>query len=180
MQPAKSQTSLRIRAVWSEPLLLTELNLEFLSLKGGSSVSIHVRMSHCWKSHVKAHMWNHRLCLYDGTHTYVDCVLPTYFFSLLLLMGESFRIIPEFRILRLTFYWKCGFAYSVDSFCGISSGTASEEACFAPATPVWLAVNYNTSVTSGEWIPCFKQIAQASELSVKFCVVHWAMNGCKN
>ena len=38
--------------------LLTEHHLEFLSLKGGckgSSESIHVKMPHCWKSHVTAH-----------------------------------------------------------------------------------------------------------------------------
>ena len=37
--------------------LLTEHNLEFLSLKGGctgSSESIHVKMPYCWKSHVVA------------------------------------------------------------------------------------------------------------------------------
>ena len=37
--------------------LLTAHNLEFLSLKGGctgSSESIHVKMPHCWKSHVAA------------------------------------------------------------------------------------------------------------------------------
>ena len=37
--------------------LLTKHHLEFLSLKGvctGSSESTHVKMPHCWKSHVKA------------------------------------------------------------------------------------------------------------------------------
>ena len=37
--------------------LLTEHNLEFLSLKGGctgSSESTHVKMPHCWKSHATA------------------------------------------------------------------------------------------------------------------------------
>ena len=37
--------------------LLTKHNLEFLSLKGGcagSSESIHVKMPHCWLSHVAA------------------------------------------------------------------------------------------------------------------------------
>ena len=37
--------------------LLTEHHLEFLSLNGGcrgSSESTHVKMPHCWKSHVKA------------------------------------------------------------------------------------------------------------------------------
>ena len=39
--------------------LLTEQNLEFLSFKGGcrgSSESTHVKMPHCWKSHVMAHI----------------------------------------------------------------------------------------------------------------------------
>ena len=40
--------------------LLTEHNVEFLSLKGGcrgSSESIHVKMPHCWKSHALAHYY---------------------------------------------------------------------------------------------------------------------------
>ena len=39
--------------------LLPDNNLEFLSLKGGctgSSESTLVKMPHCWKSHVMAHM----------------------------------------------------------------------------------------------------------------------------
>ena len=39
--------------------LLTEHHLEFLSLKGGytgSSKSTLVKMPHCWKSHVTAHL----------------------------------------------------------------------------------------------------------------------------
>ena len=43
-------------------MLLTEYNLEFLSLKGGctgSSDSTVVKMPHCWKSHVAAH----RICI---------------------------------------------------------------------------------------------------------------------
>ena len=39
--------------------LLTEHHLEFLSLLGGCtclSKSTHVKMPHCWKSHVTAHM----------------------------------------------------------------------------------------------------------------------------
>ena len=38
------------------------------------------------------------------------------------------------------------------------------EKCFARATQVWLTVNHNTSVTSGERIRCSKRIARASEL----------------
>ena len=40
--------------------LLTEYHLDFLSLKGGctgSYESIHVKIPHCWKSHVAAHIW---------------------------------------------------------------------------------------------------------------------------
>ena len=39
--------------------LLTEHHLEFQSLKGGytgSSDSTHVKMPHCWKSHVTAQL----------------------------------------------------------------------------------------------------------------------------
>ena len=39
--------------------LLNEHNLDFLSLKEGytgSSESIRVKMPHCWKSHVAAHL----------------------------------------------------------------------------------------------------------------------------
>ena len=39
--------------------LLTEHHLRFLSLKGGRtdpSESTHVKMPHCWKSHVTAHV----------------------------------------------------------------------------------------------------------------------------
>ena len=41
--------------------LLTEHHLEFLSLKGGctgSSKSTLVKMPHCWKSHVAAHIYS--------------------------------------------------------------------------------------------------------------------------
>ena len=40
--------------------LLTEQNLEFLSFKGGcagSSESTHVKMPHCWKSHIAAQIF---------------------------------------------------------------------------------------------------------------------------
>ena len=51
--------------------LLTEHYLEFLSLKGGytgSSESTYVKMPHCWKSHVAAHMllFLIELCQRDG------------------------------------------------------------------------------------------------------------------
>ena len=43
---------------------LTEHHLEFLSLKegcSGSSESTHVKIPHCWKSHVTAHLEIHGL-----------------------------------------------------------------------------------------------------------------------
>ena len=41
---------------------------------------------------------------------------------------------------------------------------SKQETCFTCATQVWLSVNHNTSVTSGEWFRCSKHIAQANEL----------------
>ena len=41
-------------------MLLTEQHLEFLSLKGGctsSTESTHVKIPHCWKSHIRAHIY---------------------------------------------------------------------------------------------------------------------------
>ena len=45
--------------------LLTEHHLEFLSLKGGCtgwSESTLVKIPHCWKSHVTAHIWKCERC----------------------------------------------------------------------------------------------------------------------
>ena len=46
------------------------------------------------------------------------------------------------------------------------SQLSKQEACCARASAslVWLAVNHNTSITSGELVQCLKRIAQASEL----------------
>ena len=55
-QPAHMRSLIRAFATMSLKLL-TEHDLESLSLKGcctGSSESIHVKMPHCWKSHVAA------------------------------------------------------------------------------------------------------------------------------
>ena len=58
---------------------------------------------------------------------------------------------------------------------------SKQEACFARAIQVWLAVNHNTSVTFGEYIRCLERIAWAAELGScqSIFVVHEAMNGCK-
>ena len=56
--------------------LLNEQHLELLSLKGGCtglSESIHVKMPHCWKSHVVAHMYVYLdLCHYDFFRESID------------------------------------------------------------------------------------------------------------
>ena len=60
VRPAKALISLRVCLSLEYSMgvkLLTELHLEFLSLKGGctgSSESTLVKMSYCWKSHVTA------------------------------------------------------------------------------------------------------------------------------
>ena len=46
----------------------------------------------------------------------------------------------------------------------MDSQWSKQEACFALATQVWLAVNHNTSITSVEWVQCSKHIACASQL----------------
>ena len=71
-QPAKPQISLRIRAVWSEPMLvawifwysrsvklLTEHHLEFLSLKKAAQarLSLHLSKCHIVGNHVMAQLW---------------------------------------------------------------------------------------------------------------------------
>ena len=46
--------------------LLTEHHLEFLSFKGGcagSPESTLVKLPHCWKSHVKAHIYFFKVVL---------------------------------------------------------------------------------------------------------------------
>ena len=61
---AQSDKSLSLSLEYSMSVkLLTEHLLEFLNSKGGctgSSESILVKMPHCWKSHVMAHMKNHQ------------------------------------------------------------------------------------------------------------------------
>ena len=57
----------------------------------------------------------------------------------------------------------------------------SKEACFACATQVWLAVNHNTSVTSGNEFDVRSELhGQVSLAAVnQIYVGHETMNGCK-
>ena len=52
--------------------LLTEQNLEFLRLKGGSSESTLVKMPHCWKSHVAVQLFFQQLPKMFGEATWVN------------------------------------------------------------------------------------------------------------
>ena len=66
VRPAKAQTSHCLSLEYSMNVkLLTEQDSEFLSLTGGCtglSESIHVKMPHCWKSHVMAHWYLSHIC----------------------------------------------------------------------------------------------------------------------
>ena len=73
VQPAKAQTSLRMRVVWSEPLLvprifyefklLTEHHLEFLNLKVAAQAGLSLHLSKC---HIVGnHMSRLKLSIYD-------------------------------------------------------------------------------------------------------------------
>ena len=60
VRSARPQISLRTRTHSMSVMLLTEHHLEFLSLKGcytGLSESTLVKMPHCLKSHVMAHLY---------------------------------------------------------------------------------------------------------------------------
>ena len=61
---------------------------------------------------------------------------------------------------------------------------SEQEACFVRVAQVWLAVNHNTSDTSGEWIWCSKRIVLHVKVRLAFVnqiyVFHEAMNGCKS
>ena len=59
--------------------LLTEHHLEFLSLKGGCaglSESTHVKLPHCWKSRVTAHMESGKICK-NNDRTYLLLCINT-------------------------------------------------------------------------------------------------------
>ena len=57
--------------------VLTEYHLEFLTLNGGctgSSESTLVKMPHCWKSHVTAHIFNNVFFLSELGIFELQCV----------------------------------------------------------------------------------------------------------
>ena len=56
-----------------------------------------------------------------------------------------------------------------------------QEACFACATQVWLAVKHNTSVTSGNEFDVWSVLHGQVSLAVvnQIYVIHEAMNDCK-
>ena len=51
---------------------------------------------------------------------------------------------------------------------------------FARATQIWLAVNHNTSITSGERVRRVLHGPVSLEAVNQICVIDEAMNGCKN
>ena len=108
--------------------LLSEHNLEFLSLKGGcrgSSESTLVKMSHCWKSHAAAQLkwvlmknycqhysYSYDTC--DGYH-YYDDVSPS-FMSCLLQSTCSLFTTDSLKIKMLRYRVKSGkFGHQVNS-----------------------------------------------------------------
>ena len=68
--------------------LLTEHHLEFLSLKGGctdSSESALIKMPHCWKSNVMAHIL-YKISVFFDTPTLVAAETAT-------VLGATFRLL---------------------------------------------------------------------------------------
>ena len=73
-------------------MLLTEQHLEFLSLKGGctgSSESTLVKIPHCWKSHVAAHI---KMC-YKGTALLYNTGASIPHFSSCCIYGSAHKIL---------------------------------------------------------------------------------------
>ena len=60
----------------------------------------------------------------------------------------------------------------------MDSQWSKQESCFGRATQVWIAVNHNTSVTSDVRSVLHGQVSVAAVNHI--CVIHEAMNGCKN
>ena len=79
---------------------MTEQHLEFLGLKGGctdSSESTHVKMQHCWKSHVAVHMY-----VLQYMHEYTVSIDGT------LISNLIFLLLVLSRLNISTCYW-CSF-----------------------------------------------------------------------
>ena len=55
---------------------------------------------------------------------------------------------------------------------------SKQEACFACATQVWLAVNHNTSVTLANELD-FQSVLVSLAAVNQIYVIHEAMSGCK-
>ena len=72
---------------------------------------------------------------------------------------KHFCIILHYYRFSRSVKWKSG-----KSHLNTDIKWSKQEACFAHATQVWLAVNHNTSITSGERVRCSKRIARASKL----------------
>ena len=103
---------------------------------------------------------------------FLECSLNhEYFRSLAKWMNSMFGMFMELWILRVSFkvnfardpkyswfhehsrnWIHCLYLYFISV--KTDSQWSKQEACFAHVTQVWLAVNHNTSVTSGEWIWC--------------------------
>ena len=64
----------------------------------------------------------------------------------------------------------------------MDSQWSKQEACFACVTHVWLAANHNSSVTSANEIDVRSVLRGQVSLAAfnQICVIHEAMNGCKN
>ena len=54
-----------------------------------------------------------------------------------------------------------------------------QEACFACAIQVWLAVSHNTSITSAD-VQSVLHVQVSLAAVNQIYVIHEAMNGCKN
>ena len=127
--------------------LLTEHNLEFLSLKGGcrgSSESTHVKMPHCWKSHARANI----LLTFQVLETGIDItdevtIIPAEFES----FDEVFCDISRYSTSPLY-----GFLVSVSNN-GLTTGQSEQHLYVAHNEKCWAC-----QVTDGNQASCVREV----------------------
>ena len=97
-------------------MLLTEHNLEFLSLKGGctgSFDSIHVNLSHYWKSHVTAHIVSACGSLTENVSAFFDSTLKPRMESCSTLMKDTTDcVLPRLAPVLKTNFHQCVIPYT--------------------------------------------------------------------
>ena len=77
----------------------TENHLEFLGLKGscrGSFESTHIKMPHCWKSHVTAHFYHASVSKFSN-----ECIVPLTTYCKRVICSRAFQVLSTWRYVNI-------------------------------------------------------------------------------